>query len=111
MKTYILGLASLLWLAPSWNVFTPVQSKPQAAESRAAQEKRRKLEAATVAFVQPGLRDTERDFNQRGENSGPVLEQGRYGRRAKSWFSFDVPVDSAHPMRLVVSYSRGEAQN
>src|SRR5437773_2320965 len=109
MKTYILGLASLLWLATSWNVFTPVQSKQRAAETRAAQEKRRKLEAATVAFVQPGLLQTERDFNQRGENSGPVLEQGRYGRRAKNWFSFDVPVDPAHPMSLMVTYSRGEA--
>ena len=30
---------------------------------------------------------------------------GRYGRQATKWFSFELPVDPAHPMLLVVTYS------
>ena len=36
--------------------------------------------------------------------------EGRYGRRATSWFSFDLPVDQAHLMVLVVTYNRDERQ-
>ena len=75
------------------------------------QERQRKLTAATVAFVQPGQMQTERDFNMQGENSSPAQLLGHFGRRGTSWFSFDVPVDSAHPMTLVVTYNRGEQQN
>jgi len=94
-----------------WDLFTPEEWKHRAAEILAAQEKQRKLEAATVAFVQPGQMQTERDFNHQGENSRPVQMQGRYGRRGSTWFSFDVPVDPARPMTLVVTYSYGEEQD
>ena len=66
--------------------------------------------AATVAFVQPGQMQTERDFNRQGENSTPVQFEGRYGRRSTNWFSFDLPVDPAYPMVLVVTYNRDERQ-
>jgi hypothetical protein len=76
---------------------------------RAAEEARRKLEAATVAFAQPGQMQTERDFNQQGGKTSPVQLQGRYGRRAVDWFSFDLPVDpAAGALDLVVTYNRDE---
>jgi DUF1680 family protein len=94
-----------------FDLFTPEEWQKRAADILAAQEKQRKLEAATVAFVQPGQMQTERDFNMQGENSSQAQLLGHYGRRGTGWFSFDVPVDRAHPMTLVVSYNHGEQQN
>lgn len=88
-----------------WDVFTPAEWK-QKSETYAAEEARKqKLEAATVAFAQPGQMQTERDFAEQGEDSEPVQLMGHYGRRANKWFSFDVPVDPTHPVTLVVTYS------
>lgn len=71
----------------------------------AEQEKQKKLEAATVAFAQPGQMQTERDFNQQGEESSPVQLEGRYGRRGTKWFSFDLAVEAGHPMELIATFS------
>lgn len=88
-----------------WDVFTPAEWK-QKSEAYAAEEARKqKLEAATVAFAQPGQMQTERDFAEQGEDSEPVQLMGHYGRRANKWFSFDLPVDPTHPVTLVVTYS------
>jgi len=48
---------------------------------------------------------------QQGGNSSPAQFQGRYGRRATDWFSFDLPADSAAPLLLVVTYNRDERAN
>ena len=53
----------------------------------------------------------ERDFNQMGGTSTPAQFQGRYGRRATDWFSFDLPVDPSSPMVLVVTYNTDERAN
>jgi len=90
-----------------WDVFTPAEWKNKSAAYAAEEEKKRKLEVATVAFVQPGQMQAERDFNQQGEDTSPIQIPGHYGRRGSKWFSFDVPVDAAHPMTLVVTYSNG----
>jgi DUF1680 family protein len=88
-----------------FDLFTPAEWDKKAAELLAAQERQRKLEAATVAFVdQPGEVYSERDFNQRGEDTTPVRIGGRPGRSARKWFSFDLPVDAAHPLKLIVTY-------
>ncbi len=94
-----------------WDVFTPAMWEQKAAEVLAQQEKQRKLEVITVAFAQPGQMQTERDFNQQGENSTPAQLEGRYGRRAGNWFSFDLAVDPAHPMTLIATYNRQERAN
>jgi len=90
-----------------WDVFTPAEWKKKSEAYAAEQEKKEKLDAATVAFVQPGQMQAERDFNQQGEDTSPIQIPGHYGRRGTKWFSFDVPVDTAHPMTLVVTYSNG----
>ncbi len=64
----------------------------------------RKREAATTGFVQPGEMQPERDFNQQGEETSPTRTAGRACRSSKKWFSFDLPVDAAHPMTLIVTY-------
>lgn len=97
--------------AAYWDLFTPAEWQQRASAVLVAQEKQRKLEAATVAFAQPGQMQTERDFNQQGGTSTPAQLQGRYGRRATDWFSFDLPVDPTHPLVLVVTYNRDERAN
>lgn len=50
----------------------------------------------------------EHNFNQQGEDTTPDRVLGRAGRRGRQWFSFDLPVDPAHPMTLIVTYSTHE---
>jgi hypothetical protein len=88
-----------------WDMFTPEEWKKKSEAYAAEQEKQKKLEAATVAFAQPGQMQTERDFNPQGEETSPVQLEGHYGRRGRKWFSFDLPVDNAHPLALVVTFS------
>jgi len=88
-----------------WDMFTPEEWKKKSEAYAAEQEKEKKLEAATVAFAQPGQMQTERDLNQQGEESSPFQLEGRYGRRGTKWFSFDLPVEAGHPMVLMVTFS------
>jgi len=87
-----------------WDVFTPEEWSKQSAEYKAEQEKQQKLQAATIAFAQPGEMQSERDFNEQGENSAPLLWRGHHGRGGKGWFSFDLPVEDAHSTTLWVTY-------
>jgi hypothetical protein len=93
-----------------WDLLTPDEWKVRSAAMLAAAEATRRLEAATVAFVQPGQMQAERDFNQQGEGSTPVQADGRYGRRAAAWMSFDLAVDPHRPMILIVTYRNDERQ-
>jgi hypothetical protein len=88
-----------------WDVFTPAEWQKTSEAFAAEADKKKKLEAATVAFAQPGQMQTERDFGQQGEDTSPVQLMGRYGRQATKWFSFELPVEPSHPMLLVVTYS------
>lgn len=93
-----------------WNLFTPVEWERRAAEIAAEWDQQRKREVATVGFVRPGEAERERDFNQQGEGTSPVRVAGVPGRRANKWFSFDLPVDPAHSMMLIVTYHGEERQ-
>lgn len=94
-----------------FDLFTPAEWEKKAAELLAARERQRKLEAATVGFVQPGEMQPERDFNQQGEETTPTRAGGRAGRSARKWFSFDLPVDAAHPLKLIATYHGEERAN
>lgn len=90
-----------------FDYFTPAEYEKHAAAIAAERERQRKLEEATVAALQPGEMQPERDFNQQGENTQPAPRaEGRQGRQGTGWFSYDLPVDPAHPMSLVVTYYR-----
>jgi DUF1680 family protein len=92
-----------------WDLFTPAEWKKEEAAYAAKQQERRKLEAATVAHIQPGEMQPERDFNyQAAEGAHIVRLQGQPGRRSAAWFSFDVPVDPSQPMTLVVTRNHDE---
>lgn len=87
-----------------WDVFTLAEWKKESEAYAAEVAKKARLQTATVAFAQPGQMQAERDFNQQGEETTPVQTAGRYGRRGAKWFSFDLPVEQAHPMTLVITY-------
>jgi uncharacterized protein len=91
-----------------WDLFTPKEWETKAADIAAEEERQAKLARATVAFAQPGEMQPERDFNMQGEQTSPDRVMGRPGRRGTKWFSFDLPVDSAHAMALVVTYYADE---
>ncbi len=88
-----------------WDMYTPAEWTKRETDYPRREEKQKKLEAATVGFAQPGQMQAERDANQQGEDSSPVRVEDRFGRAATKWFSFDLPVDPAHPLTLIVTYS------
>ena len=94
-----------------WDLFTPEGWQKRSAEYAAEAQRRRRLDAATVAYCQPGEMQPERDFNFQGEDAEPVRLLNRPGRHGSKWFSFDLPVDQAHPMTLVVTYHSDERKN
>jgi hypothetical protein len=92
-----------------WDLFTPAEWEAKKAEYAAEAERLRKLEAATVAWLQPGEVVFERQFNyQAGEGAVPQRILGRPGRRGTTWFSYDLAVDPAHPMTLIATYYSGD---
>ena len=88
-----------------WDMYSPVEWSKRETEYRAREAKQKKLEAATLGFAQPGEMQAERDTNQQGDGSSPVRVENRNGRSATKGFSYDLPVDAAHAMTLIVTYS------
>jgi DUF1680 family protein len=91
-----------------WDLYTTDSWKKKLAEVEAEQTRIRRLEAATVAFVQPGDPEKERAVNQQGEDTSLDRSQGRPGRRSKKWFSYDLVIDPSKPNVLVVTYNTDE---
>jgi hypothetical protein len=78
--------------------------KNKLAEVAAQLQRQRKLEAATISFVQPGEVQKEKEFNQQGEESTVDRSAGRPARRGRKWFSFDLPVQADQPTTVVATY-------
>ncbi len=94
-----------------FDLFTPAEWEKKAAALLAEQERQRQLEAATIAYIEAGEVYFERDFNQQGEETTPLRNQGRPGRSARKWFSYDIPIDAAHPLKLIATYHGEERAN
>jgi hypothetical protein len=91
-----------------WDIFTPDEWAKKSPAYASEQEKRRKLEAATVGYAQPGEMQPERDYHFQSEDATVVRVAEQPGRRGTKWFSFDLPVDTTRPMALVITYNSGE---
>ncbi len=91
-----------------FDILAPGDYERRLAAVAAERERRQTLEAATVEYVQPGVTQPERGAHQQGEDTRPANQEGRAGRSAggKGWFSYEVAVDPARPMSLVVTYCR-----
>lgn len=88
-----------------WDLFTPEEWEEQKAAYAAEAERLRLLEAATVAYMEPGETVFERQFNYQGADDAVTQRMlGRPGRRGRSWFSYDLPVEPNHPMILIATY-------
>jgi hypothetical protein len=63
------------------------------------------MEAATLGFVQPSDMQAERTFNFQSDQTGPPQRtNGRSSRGGSGWFSYDLPVDPAADVALVVTH-------
>ena len=76
----------------------------------AAQEQRRALEAALLDVITPGYQQPEVEHKLQMKNSGIDEFQGRKCRFAENdgWFSYEITVDPAVPVSLMVTYWGGE---
>ena len=91
--------------AAYWDLFTPEEWAGQKQDYAAEAERMRALEAATVAYLEPGETWFERDFNYRGgDDASSYRIQGRPSRHARSWFAYDLPVDPTAPLALLLGF-------
>lgn len=87
-----------------WDLYTNDGWNKKLADVAAEAERQRRLEAATITFVQSGDAAKEKEFNQQGEETTADRMAGRTSRRAKKWFSFDLPIEASRAMILMVTY-------
>jgi DUF1680 family protein len=89
-----------------FDVITPTEFDNRASQVVAERERIRRLEAATLAFVQPGDAQVERSVNYQSDpsNRQAARTNGRSSRGGTGWFSFDVPAEGAKDMAVVVTY-------
>jgi DUF1680 family protein len=89
-----------------FDVVTPSEFDARVAALAAERERIRKLEAATVAFVQVGDSQPEREFNYQSDPANRAVRRtnGRANRDGAGWFSYDLPVDPSAGTALVVTY-------
>jgi hypothetical protein len=91
-----------------WDLYTPEEWEARKAAYADEDEAMRRLEAATVAFVDVGDAASEEAANLRSDGparpGGGSGSFGRRGRGSRSWFSYDLAVDPAHSMALVLTF-------
>lgn len=92
-----------------WDIFNEEGWKEHKASFKDEIERKKKLEALTYDFVQPGEMQPERDHNFEGDSVYIETMKDVKARVANrgGWFSFDMKVMTGQPMALVVSYWGG----
>jgi DUF1680 family protein len=91
-----------------WDLYTHERWPFKLAQRVAEKKRQQELNAVTLAFYQPGDAEKEKVFNPQGEEITRDQESERVGLRSKKWFSFDMPVASATPGSLIVTYNTDE---
>jgi DUF1680 family protein len=89
-----------------WDLLTPAENVARLEAIEAERERVRRLEAATIVFLAPTDAAIEKAHNQQGEQTSIVRTNGRPGRRAARWFSYDLALPGPTPGALVVTYNR-----
>jgi hypothetical protein len=89
-----------------WDLLTPAENVARLKALEAERARVRRLEAATLVLLAPGDAASEKAHNQQGEATSLVRTDGRPGRRAAKWFSYDLPLADSTPAALVVTYNR-----
>ncbi len=91
-----------------WDLYTNDGWTRKIEELNAARARQQRLEAATIALVLPGDAEKEKAFDLKSEESNVDRIMGRAGRRSKKWFSFELPVEPAKPLALVITLNPEE---
>lgn len=88
-----------------WDMYTAHTWKQEEAARKHAMEERKKLEAMTVDFVQPGEMQPERNHHMKGERTSTGQFRQRKWRHAQNgWFSFGMKVDPDEPVTIQATY-------
>ncbi|HJQ22005.1 MAG TPA: beta-L-arabinofuranosidase domain-containing protein [Gemmatimonadaceae bacterium] len=89
-----------------FDVVTESELQARVAAAAAERERVRRVDAATLALVQPGDAGSEQSFGYRSDPADrPVnRRERRPARGGAGWFSYDVPVDPNANVSLVVTY-------
>jgi hypothetical protein len=89
-----------------WDLLNEQQWVEREANYRKELERVRRLEAATIDFVQPNETQPERDHNLQGERTEAGENAGRKWRHARDggWLSFDLKILPDQAVALVCSY-------
>jgi hypothetical protein len=89
-----------------YDLLTPAEFDARVAAIAAERERQQRLEAATMGFVRPGNRQDESTANYQSSAADRPVQRtgGRSARGGAGWFSYDLPVDAASTMALVVTY-------
>ena len=87
-----------------WDLATPTEWAAMKEEYGKEAARQRKLELATVAYMQPDAA-SEKAFGYQAAPDATVQRMnGRSGRASRSWFSYVVPVEASRPMAIVATY-------
>jgi len=91
-----------------WDLFNEAGWKARQAEYQSELERTKKIQDATIDFVQPGEMQPERDHNFKGEKTSPGRFKERPNRESRSgWFSYDLKIAGSTHVALVVEYWGG----
>ena len=91
-----------------WDLFNEAGWEAREADYKAELENTKRINEATIDFVQPGEMQPERDHNFRGEKTTPGGFKERPNRESRSgWFSFDMKITPSAPVALIVEYWGG----
>jgi len=91
-----------------WDMFSEEAWREREAEYTAQLEYKKRLEAVTVDFFQPGEMQPERDHNFKGERTNPGRFRERPHRETRSgWFSVSMKVDPNAANSVVAEYWGG----
>jgi hypothetical protein len=89
-----------------FDVVTQQQFDARVAAIEAEKARVRRLEAATIGFVQPGDTSAEKTASYQSDPADRLVVRalGRSSRGGPGWFSFELPADPAAGTALVVTY-------
>lgn len=89
-----------------FDVVTPEGFDARVAAIAAAKKHAQAVDAATVAMARPGNHGDETQYHYQSDppQRRPRRAEGRSARGGPGWFSLDMPVDSAAPMALLVTF-------
>jgi hypothetical protein len=90
-----------------WDVFTEAEWDKYKDEYKAELEQKKKIEAMTIDFFQPGEMQPERDHKFKDDNSWIGELRGRKYREAPRWMSCELKTGGNKSVALIIDYWGG----